>query len=501
MVVRWSFPWGKREKVGIPTLELLGVCVHILGVVVMKSFALMILTLLMVPTLGGTELGEAVKPLHEPTIENARLVLEKLDSLVAGGDPRTVTLGKKMHRSVKRIFTKEHKMNEGQKAAAEREVKAKQYDKNGRQWLKPNIHGRVNKLAASAAFRDARELRRESQWAQEAHSKEWAEEVADFERMLGDLKFSKEDEALLTLAGLLATIVKRTDWVDRPSLKYDESRIQFIRNLVANKDRWLTLATHAADAGELELSYDFYRRAGSDLGRFRVGAKLAGQLAAEGYPGSSINLWKRLGEVDRAGELQKEEPELVAEDFKPLEGLALSRNVAPACVRISTANGHETGFFYQEGGYVISCKWLLLNKEGEVLPVTVTLEDGQKFVAKVLGVSKGHDIAALKIGHEGHELLPLGDRKDLKPGLALKLFGFSGKERNIAEAVPCTVLAPMDAWNNQPTSRLALDASQGCRGGPVVDQRGRVLGIFLTSKAGNARSLEVGAIHAFVRQF
>jgi hypothetical protein len=61
----------------------------------MKSFASMIFTLLIVPILGGAELGEAVKPLHEPTIENARLVLEKLDSLVAGGIPAWSLLGKR----------------------------------------------------------------------------------------------------------------------------------------------------------------------------------------------------------------------------------------------------------------------------------------------------------------------------------------------------------------------------------------------------------------------
>lgn len=490
----------RAEQARIPTLEHLRFYVHILCIIQMKSFLFVILTSLMIPALRGSELGESVRPLNEPTIENAKLALEKLESLVSGGDARTVTLGKKMHRSVKRIFTKEHKMNEGRKAAAAREVKAKQLDKNGRQWLKPNIHGRINKLAASAAFRDAKELRRESQWAQEAHSKEWMEEVADFERMLGDLKFSKENDALLTMGALLATIVKRTSWVDRPALNYDEFRIQFIRDLVTNKDRWLTLAAHASDAGEFELSYDFYRKAESELGRLRVGAKLAGQLMAAGYPGSAINLWRRLGEIDRAKVLEVEEVELNARDFKPLEGAALNRNVAPACVRISTENGDETGFFYRDGGYVLACKWLLLNKEREVLPVTVTLENGRKFVAKVLGVSEGHDIAALKIDYERHELLPIGDREDLKPGLGLKLFGFSSKNKNIAGPIFCTVLLPMEAWNNQPTSRLALDATQSQRGGPIVDQRGRVLGIFLTSKTGSARSLEAGAIHAFLKQ-
>jgi S1-C subfamily serine protease len=318
--------------------------------------------------------------------------------------------------------------------------------------------------------------------------------------MLGDLLFSKEDEALIILASVLIKVVKETSWVERPLLEYDDARIQFIRDRATNIDRWLTLAAHAVDAGELELSYDFYRKAGSESGRFRVGAKLAKQLESEGYLGSAINFWKRLDEVDRANELQGRKLKLSHEDYKSLEGAALTRNVAPACVRISTANGQESGFFYKEGGHVVICKRILLGQDGKVLPVRVTLEDGQSFKAKVLGISEGNDIAALKIACRVHELLPIGDREDLKSGLTLKLFGLAAKDKNVADVVPCTVLSPMEPWKNQPTSKLALDASREFRGGPIVDRWGRVMGIFLTSKTGSARSLEAGAIQAFLKR-
>ena len=96
----------------------------------MKCFALIILPLFIVPVLLASELGEAVERLEEPTIENAKLVLEELDTLIAKGDARTVTLGKKMHRSVKRLFTKEYNVNESRKMAEAREAKAKQFDRN-----------------------------------------------------------------------------------------------------------------------------------------------------------------------------------------------------------------------------------------------------------------------------------------------------------------------------------------------------------------------------------
>ena len=61
----------------------------------MKCLALIILPLLIVPVLSASELGEAVKRLEEPTLENAKIVLGELDTLIASGDARTVTLGKK----------------------------------------------------------------------------------------------------------------------------------------------------------------------------------------------------------------------------------------------------------------------------------------------------------------------------------------------------------------------------------------------------------------------
>ena len=457
-----------------------------------------LITLLTISFLRGSDLGDVVAKLEDPKIESAKLVLKELDQMIVEGDARTVTLAKKVHRSIKRIFTKEHKMGEGKKLADDREAKAKQFDNNGRKWLKPNIHGRVNKLAASAAFRDAKVLRQKSVWAQEEYSAEWKEEVLDFEKMLGDLSFSKEDKALLSLAELLAVIVERTQWVDRPELVYDRARIRFLRERVNGKARWVTLASHALEAGDLELAYDFYRRAGSDLGRFRAGAKMAGEYVEVGYPGSAINIWERLGEKERAAELAKANPVLTAASYVTLGRAALERNVAPACVRVLTPGGHQSGFFFRQGGFLMTCKKGLLGDDGKPHSITIVLEDGRKFPATVLGFSSGHDVAALKIEHQGHEFLPAADRIDLKAGLAVTLFGFPESSVNVPAVVPGTVMIAMEEWNQQPTSRLALDGMVGQRGAPVVDRKGRVVGIYLTSKTGTARSLDAGAIEHFI---
>ncbi len=465
----------------------------------MKFLRLFLVLIGLISCLRGSELSGVVADLKDPSLTAAKGVLKKLDDLIEKGDARTVTLGKKVHRSVKRIFTKEHKVLAGKKAADEREEKAKQLDQNGRRWLKPNVHGDVNKGAASAAFRKARGLRNDNKTEHESHTKEWAEEIADFEKMLGDLLFSKEDETLLILAELMQAIVKRTPWVGSPSLNYDESRTQFLKQRGENKERWLTLANHAADAGDFELSYDFYRLSGNDLARFRVGARLANQMLAEGHPGSAMNRWERIGKLEKAKGLRLKYPDLGTSSYQALGEAVLDRFAAPACVRVLVPGGHRTGFFYQQGGHLLTCKHGLLDGDGNPHALTVVLEDGRKFPAAVRGFSSGHDIAALKIDHVGHELLPLAGRIDLKPGGRVTLFGFSDSKMNAAVSSKGTIMVPLETWQNQSSSRVALDGSPGHRGAPLVDSRGRVLGLFMASKTGTARSLEIGAIRDFLK--
>lgn len=455
--------------------------------------------LLLSVSLTASELGAVVAPLEEPTIERAKKVLGDLDRMIARGDARTVTLATKMRRSIRRIFTHEHKIQQARTEADRKEEKAKQLDQNREDWLKPNAFGRVNKLAAEAALQQAREIRQRLAWQQEALSKEWQEEVADFERMLGDLEFSKEGEALLTLSETLNALVKRVPWVDPPDMSYGPERVRILRVQVPNRDRWLLLARHAAEARDFGLSYDFFRKAGDDEGRRQVGRKLAEQLAEEGFPGSAINQWRRVGEEERAATLLEKTPEPTAVHFKVLDPAALSRNAAPACVRILTPGGTQTGFFVEPGGYLLTCKSGLEKKGESKGGIKVALSDGRVLPAQIRQRSKEADLVLLKIEHEGHEFLPLGRGGDLKEGGAAFLFGYPDGEAFLPTSTRGTVLKAGEEWQGQKVTRLALDGTPGQRGAPLVDHRGRVVGMFLNSQTGTARALKVSPMRELLK--
>lgn len=462
---------------------------------------LLCLLIFLVPVLStGSELGRVVLPLEEPTVAQARKVLDGLAALISEGDARTVTLGKKMERSVRRIFTAEHKVLEAKKKADEQEERAKQLDLNGRKWLRPNVHGRINKEAAQAAFEEARAIRLKSKWRREELSAEWAREVADFEKMLGDLEFSKEEQALLVLAETLVAMVERTPWVGRPELAFNAGRLAFLKERVANRDRWMLLGRAAEDAQDFELAYDFYRQSGDAKDRARVGRKHAEKLLVDGFPGSALNYLERIGEKEMAAALRRKYPSLPPESYRPLPPATLKRNVAPACVRLLTPGGFQSGFFVKAGGYLVTCKYGLRNKEGEIGQLRVVLEDGRSFRPELVRESDQGDLALLRIECGEHELIPVGVPEEAGSGSKLTLFGFASRERNTPEVLSGTVLKRENDENRQPILRVALDGSPGQRGGPFVSSRGRALGIFLASKTGATTGLGVEAIQAILER-
>ena len=294
----------------------------------------------------ASELSKVVGKFKAPTLESAKGVVENLEKLIELGDARTVTLSKKVHRSVKRIFKAEQQVTKASAAAGQREVRAKQLTKNAESWLKPNVHGKVNRGAADTAKREAKALLRESKEAQIASSKKWAEEVADFEKMLGDLEFSKEAEALQVLGEVLHAIVKRTSWVDLPLLKYNNARLSFLKNQSENREHWAILARHAAEAGDLDLAYDLYRKAGNEVAQFQVGVRLAERLTKEGFPGSALVLWETLGEEERVNKMRQDYPDFKVTSYRPLSRAALIRQATPACVRVSFPGGFSTCLLY-----------------------------------------------------------------------------------------------------------------------------------------------------------
>jgi len=174
----------------------------------------------------------------------------------------------------------------------------------------------------------------------------------------------------------------------------------------------------------------------------------------------------------------------------------LVEKVRPAVVHISTISyvrqftpfrgfdiyperGIGSGFFISSDGYIVTNRHVVAGTAS----VTVKLEDGSEYPAKVIGMDKLSDIAVLKIEASDRQFpyLEFGDASKVKVGdfvIAVgNPYGFdytvtfgiiSAKERTIMEenGVPIFDVLQTDAAINP-----------GNSGGPLVTMDGKVVGI------------------------
>lgn len=168
--------------------------------------------------------------------------------------------------------------------------------------------------------------------------------------------------------------------------------------------------------------------------------------------------------------------------------------LAPACVGITTSTssvnafGQVTsgvvtgsGFLIRPDGYLLTNYHVVETAVRQELPVTVKLFDGREFTAELLGGDKLGDVALLKIPAEGLPYATLGDFETAAVGETVYAIGNPLGEltytmtRGIVSAQERTITVE----SNVTLSVFQLDAAinSGNSGGPVVDCRGRVIGI------------------------
>lgn len=448
--------------------------------------------------LPASEMSDIVLALKDPSFEAATAVLTELETLVERGDARTVTLSKKVHRGVKRIFTLEANLGKVRKQVDERESEARQKDRNAKRWLRPNVHGDVNHKAANAAYAEARELRFDNAALETKVTKKFHAETADFEKMLGDLVFSRESEAHLVLARLLEAVVKRVPWSDKPRLKYDLPYLAFLEERLTHHEEWSLLAKRAMEIKEWETAYHLYQQVGDEPALLEAGSRLASQLAVEGFPGAAVNFWERTGRSDEAAKIRQQFPILPSKSYRVLTQSKLDRNVAPACARVDFLEGFQSGFFFRAGGYLLTRAKDIAeaHKKGGLLHVI--LFDGRRLEAELLEISEKEDLAVLKVNLENHDLLPFAQINEVRAGVELSLYGMVKKDHISPAPSPGVILHPDQRNGQKIVMGLSLNGTRGQTGGPLVDSRGRVFGVFLDSKLGSGRAVNLEGLRQFL---
>lgn len=149
------------------------------------------------------------------------------------------------------------------------------------------------------------------------------------------------------------------------------------------------------------------------------------------------------------------------------------REVSPSVVGIRTAAGAGSGLIIRADGVVLTNAHVV----GPSPTVRVALATGQEVEGRVLGAARTVDIAVVQIPAAGLPTAPLGDSDEVEVGQSAIAIGNPvGFERTVTTGVLSAVNRSLGFGYEE---LLQTDAAinPGNSGGPLLDSRGRVIGI------------------------
>lgn len=183
--------------------------------------------------------------------------------------------------------------------------------------------------------------------------------------------------------------------------------------------------------------------------------------------------------------------------------ISIYKQASPAVVNITTTTMVRDFFsiYPQQGagsGAIIGPNGYLLTNNHVVegaSDITVTLTDGRKFKARLVGADPANDIAVLKIDGEGTATFPaldLGDSDTLQVGQKVFAIGNPfGLNSTLTAGIISALGRPLAVGNGMVIENvIQTDASinPGNSGGPLLDTSGKLIGIttaIFTPSGGN----------------
>jgi serine protease Do len=148
-----------------------------------------------------------------------------------------------------------------------------------------------------------------------------------------------------------------------------------------------------------------------------------------------------------------------------------------------------SGFIITKDGYILTNEHVV-DSPGKV---TVTLQDGHNYIAKVVGHDEKSDIALLKIDVK-HELAvaPLGDSGDLKVGEWVMAIGNPfGFDHSVTAGI-VSAKGRFIPGNYEDFIQTDASINPGNSGGPLIDLRGNVIGVNCAIYTHTGSSMGIG---------
>ena len=147
-------------------------------------------------------------------------------------------------------------------------------------------------------------------------------------------------------------------------------------------------------------------------------------------------------------------------------------------------SGHRSvgaGAIWHSDGLILTNAHVVLGRHGQVADtLAVTLRDGREFPARLVAYDIQRDLAALRIDAHGLTSVEVGNSRHLRPGDFVMSLGFPwGAKGGATTGVIIGSGTDLPELGNGHHEWIAasLHLRPGHSGGPMVDSRGRVIGI------------------------
>jgi S1-C subfamily serine protease len=151
--------------------------------------------------------------------------------------------------------------------------------------------------------------------------------------------------------------------------------------------------------------------------------------------------------------------------------------VSPTVVQIETARGLGSGIVYDADGDVVTNAHVTSG----ATRFAVTLRNGERHAAKLVGADPGNDLAVIRITGATPAPASFGDSSDVRAGdIAFAIGNPLGLRSSVTQGIVSSVSRSVSEGNGVTLSQAiqtSAEINPGNSGGALVDLSGRVIGI------------------------